>query len=219
LVALLATIQAKAQFSMGVKGGANFTQLTMGNFITTRLNANGTPAVSVNGQMIKDNINASLNSRSGFVGGVWMRLGDALYIQPEVIMSTKNGSFDIIQDGKVNTVDMRITNVDVPVLVGMKAKFLRFNLGPMASFMIGNDENLQSALKKYTTGGVENALAKAVWGYQIGGGLDLGGISLDVRYEGALSDVSALNLSSTAGSNQFSQRTRSWQATLAFKLF
>lgn len=205
-------------FAIGFKGGVNLSQLRMGEFLTARLNANGTPALSFNGQIIKDNLRESFDSYTGFAGGIWMRVGRKLYVQPEVMVSTKGGLFEIVKDGKPDVIQSKFTSFDVPVLVGMKASFLRFNAGPVVSFPVGNNETLKTALSNYTTGNLNDALAKAVYGYQVGGGLDLGTLSVDVRYEGGLSDIAALNLQSSAGSTQFSQRTKSWQVTLGIKI-
>lgn len=205
-------------FAFGLKGGLNLSTLKMGDFLTTRLNEKGTPVLNVNGQIIKDNLRESFDSQTGWAGGIWMRFGRHLFIQPEAMISGKGGTFEIIKDGKPQYVDVKVRNIDVPVLVGMKAAFLRINAGPMVSFPIGNNESLKTALQNYTTGSLNDALAKAVYGYQLGGGIDIGGISLDVRHEGAISDLSAVNLQTPAGNTQFSQRTKSWQVTLALKV-
>ncbi|MFN8355628.1 MAG: porin family protein [Spirosomataceae bacterium] len=214
----VASAQTKG-FAFGFKGGANLSKLSMGDFLTARLNANGTPTLDFNGQVIRDNLRESFDSYTGFAGGFWMRIGRRLYVQPEVMVSTKGGMFEVVKDGKPQVIQSKFTSFDVPLLVGMKASFLRFNMGPMVSFPVGNNQNLKDALSNYTTGSLNDALAKAVYGYQIGGGLDIAGVSVDVRYEGGLSDISALNLQSSAGSTQFSQRTKSWQVTLGFKVF
>ena len=38
-------------FSFGVKGGMNLSQLSMGNFLTTRYDANGNPFLKYDGQV------------------------------------------------------------------------------------------------------------------------------------------------------------------------
>ncbi len=219
ILSLFLAFQASAQ-KFGFRAGANFSKFTTGDFLTTRLNANGSPALNLNGKVISDNIKESLDSRSGFVAGFWFRLGRSLYIQPEVLVSTKQGTFDIIKNGSTtpSPVDVKLTTLDVPLLFGMKANFLRLNAGPMMSLRLSNDQSLVASLKEYTNSSLDNVFAKSVWSYQAGGGIDIGTVSFDLRYEGSLSDVSALNLSSVAGSNQFSQRSKSWQATLAFKI-
>lgn len=205
-------------FAMGFKGGVNLSKLSMGDFVTTRLNDRGVPLVGVDGQVIRDNLRESFDSQTGWAGGFWMRFGRRLYIQPEAMVSSKGGTFEVIKDGRPQLIDVRVRNIDVPVLVGMKASFLRFNAGPMVSFPIDDNQNLRVALRNYTTGSLDDALAKAVYGYQIGGGIDIGSLSIDVRHESAISDLAVVNLQTPAGNTQFNQRTKSWQVTLALKV-
>jgi hypothetical protein len=212
-----------AQFSFGVKGGVNLSKFTMGDFVTTRLNANGTPQVNVSGQIIRDNLKESFNSKTGWAYGIYTRFGRNIYLQPELLVSSKGGSFDIIRDingqPTKETVSIKTTNFDVPVLLGLKGGPIRVVAGPIVSFRISDDQKLRDALRDYTSGSLNNALAKASYGYQIGVGLDLGRLGIDVRREGSLSDVAAVNLGSDANSAQFSQRLKSWQVTLALRLF
>lgn len=212
-----------AQFSFGVKGGVNLSQFTMGNFVTTRLNANGTPQVNVSGQVVRDNLKESFNSKTGWAYGIYTRFGKNIYIQPELLVSSKGGSFDIVRDingqPTTETVSIKTTNFDVPVLLGLKGGPIRVVAGPIVSFRISDDQKLRDALRDYTSGSLNNALAKASYGYQVGLGLDLGRLGIDVRREGSLSDVAAVNLGSDANSAQFNQRLKSWQVTLALRLF
>jgi hypothetical protein len=212
-----------AQFSIGIKGGVNLSQFTMGNFVTTRLNANGTPQVNVSGQIVRDNLKESFNSKTGWAYGIYTRFGKNIYIQPELMVSSKGGSFDIVRDinGKptTETISIKTTNFDVPILLGLKGGPIRVVAGPIVSFRISDDQKLRDALQDYTSGSLNNALAKASYGYQLGLGLDLGRLGIDVRREGSLSDVAAVNLGGDANSAQFSQRLKSWQVTLAMRIF
>ncbi|MGA0558783.1 porin family protein [Larkinella sp. VNQ87] len=212
-----------AQFSIGIKGGVNLSKFTMGDFVTTRLNANGTPQVNVSGQVIRDNLRESFDSKTGWAYGIYTRFGRNLYIQPELLVSSKGGSFEIVRDvdgqPTKETVSIRTTNFDVPLLLGLKGGPIRVVAGPILSFRVSDDQKLRDALRDYTSGSLNNALARASYGYQLGVGLDLGRFGIDVRREGSLSDVSAVNLGNDADSEQFSQRLKSWQVTLAMRLF
>ncbi|RCR69756.1 porin family protein [Larkinella punicea] len=212
-----------AQFSIGIKGGVNLSQFTMGDFVTTRLNANGTPQVNVSGQVIRDNLKESFDSKTGWAYGIYTRFGKNIYIQPELLVSSKGGSFDIVRDingqPTTETVSIKTTNFDVPILLGLKGGPIRVVAGPIVSFRISDDQKLRDALEDYTSGSLNNALAKATYGYQVGLGLDLGRFGIDVRREGSLSDVASVNLGGDANSAQFSQRLKSWQVTLAMRLF
>ena len=228
LIAALALAPAVtfAQFQIGIKGGVNLSKFSLGSdVVTTRLNANGSPAVSVNGQTIRDNIQNSLNSKTGTSFGIYTRFGKNLFIQPELLYSTKGGSFEIIRtgsNGQPETIrqDITVTSFDVPLLVGLKGGPLRVMAGPIASFRLSNNQNLRDALKTYTAGTLNDAWAKAYYGYQIGGGLDLGKLGIDVRYEGSLTDVVSVDLGASGTTPaQFNQKLKSWQVTLAYKIF
>ena len=215
--------QAKG-FAFGVKGGMNLSQLSMGNFLTTRYDGNGNPYLAYNGQEVRDNIQESLDSRTGFVGGVYARFGKHLFIQPEVLVSTKGGTFDIIRDDNdipvKQQVDVRFSNIDVPILIGLKGGPFRLNAGPMASFRIGDNQKLRDAFRQYTSGGVNDALSQAVYGYQLGAGLDILGISIDVRREGTFTDLATfkVNTQSASSSSTVRQKLNSWQVTVGIKI-
>lgn len=226
VVALLATTPLLAQkrrsaFALGLKGGVNLSQLKTGDFFTARLGDNGMPRFTYNGQVLRDNLRDSYATRTGLAGGVWMRFGRTFFIQPEAVMSSKGGAFEVYYNGQnvSDLVKVKLTTIDVPVLVGLKLGPLRVNAGPMASFLVGNNQTLGQALQQYTTGSASDAFEKAYYGYQLGGGLDIGSISLDVRYEGAWSDVSSIALQSVAQNTQFNQRNNLWQVTLGWRLF
>ncbi|OIN59902.1 porin family protein [Arsenicibacter rosenii] len=220
LIAILPAVSfAQGGFQIGIKGGVNLSQLRFGEFVTTRLNANGSPAVSVNGQVIRDNIRQSLDSRTGTSFGIYTRFGKNLYIQPELLYSTKSGQFDIVRPEGTQTINVTTTSFDVPILLGLKGGPLRVVAGPVVSFKVGDNQNLRDALKQYTAGSLNDAWAKAYYGYQLGVGLDLGRLGLDVRREGSISDIAAIDLGPTGSSAQFSQKLNSWQITLAYRIF
>jgi len=213
--------QRRSAFAFGLKGGLNLSQLKTGDFFTARLGDNGMPQVNYNGQTLRDNLSESYQSRTGMVGGLWMRFGRTFYIQPEAVVSSKGGAFKVYYNGQdvSDLVKVKLTTIDVPVLVGLKLGPIRVNAGPMASFVVGNNQTLSQALQQYTSGSANDAFQKAFYGYQVGGGLDIGSLSIDVRYEGALSEVSSLSLGYGAKNTQFSQKNNLWQVTLGWKIF
>jgi hypothetical protein len=207
--------QAQGGFQIGIKGGVNLSRLTLGNFANTSTNPNGSPSVGVDGQTFRNNISASLDSRTGYSFGLYTRFGKNLFLQPELLYTTTEGQLEIVRNGATEIVTVKSSSFDVPVLIGLKGGPLRFVVGPMASFRIDNNAGLSDALKQYTSGTLNDAWSKAYYSYQIGGGLDLGKLGLDVRHIGNLSDVVQVN----GSSGSFGQRTKSWQITLAYKLF
>jgi Outer membrane protein beta-barrel domain len=184
-----------AQFSLGIRGGVNFSQLKTDNM-----------------QSIGTNLQQSLDTKTGYVGGVYARIGSKLFLQPELIFSAKGGSVNILKNGTSQTVSIDYTNFDVPLLVGYKLGPIRINAGPMASFTVSNS-GLDEALKSVSSN-LGESFKKASYGYQVGGGVDIGTLSVDLRYEGSLSEVSALSSSNI----NFSQKGNLWQLTVGLKL-
>ncbi|WP_291038355.1 porin family protein [Dyadobacter sp. 50-39] len=226
LLCIFAFSNAQAQkkgFAFGIKGGVNLSRLTMGDVFTTRYDENGNPYLGYDGKEVRDNLKESFNTRTGAVGGIWMRFGKTLFIQPEALVSTKGGSFKIIQNDQEipveKTINVKYSNIDVPLLIGLKGGPFRILAGPVTSFRIGDNQRLRDAFKYYTSD-LNNAMSQATFGYQLGAGLDLGNFSLDVRKEGSFTNLASFQVSGQqAAGGSVKQKVTSWQVTLGLKLF
>jgi len=188
-----------AQFTIGIKGGVNFSQLKT-DFQT---------------QSFGNNLQQSLDTKTGYVGGVYMRIGTKFFVQPEFVFSAKGGSVNILKGGSTTTsqtLSIEYTNFDIPVMIGFKVGPLHLNAGPMASFKI-SDKGLDEEMKAYSSN-VGQSFKNASYGYQAGGGLDLGAFSVDLRYEGSLSEVSGNKFNNI----NFTHRGNLWQMTLGLRL-
>jgi hypothetical protein len=186
---------AQKGFILGVKGGVTFNQVT------------------TDAGTLKNNINSSLDTKTGYVLGIYGRFGTKFYLQPEIVLAQKGGTINVQNLGNVK---FSYSNIDIPILVGMRVlKIFHVNAGPVATFKVSEDQNLSNALKGYTSGGLNDALSKSSFGYQVGVGVKLLGFDIDLRKTGSLSDISMLNLQNNA---QFSQKATGWQFTLAHKI-
>ncbi len=215
LLSLPALSFAQGGFQIGVKGGVNLSKLSFGNFVKTGTNSNGSPTVNVDGQTFRNSLSDSFDSKTGTSFGVYTRFGKNLFIQPEVLYSTRSGQFSINRNGQTEVVTVKTTSFDVPILLGIKGGPIRVMAGPVVSFRVDDNQKLGEALNQYTSGSLNDAWAKAYYGYQVGGGLDIGSFGIDVRHEGNISDIAQIEDSQ----GKFSQRVRSWQITLAYRLF
>ena len=194
---------SQAQFTLGIRGGVNFSQLKTDSQ-----------------QSVGVNIKQSLDTKTGYVGGIFARIGTKIFIQPELIFSAKGGSINVLpQNGTTTqTVAIEYNNLDVPLLLGFKFGPLRLNAGPVASFKI-SDKGLDDELKKYASN-VGESFKNASYGYQAGAGVDIGSFCLDLRYEGSLSDISSGDFKDNLMNKvNFSQKSNLWQVTLGLKLF
>jgi hypothetical protein len=203
-------------FTFGLKVGANFSQLNTLELKTPRLTGPGGIPVVSGGQIVYDFFQDNNKTTTGIVGGAFFRFGRTFFIQPELLLSAKGGSFDLIQSGLTNQqIDVRLTTLDIPVLIGFKIGPLRLNAGPMASLTVSENQSLKDALNQYTSQSIDNTFKQAVFGYQAGVGLTLLGLQLDVRYEGNLSDLSQVGIN-TGSDARFTTKTTLWQLTAGY---
>ncbi|WP_304238721.1 porin family protein [Jiulongibacter sediminis] len=200
LIALtLFSVSAYSQSGLGIKGGVNLTN------------------ISTDAGSLKNNISESLDTKTGFAFGIWGRVGDKFYLQPEIMVATKGGKVSVTPfgGGSPELVDVKYTNLDIPVMIGFKPLgFLRVMGGPVASVKLSEDMKLRDALAEYTTNTGE-AFSNSTWGYQLGAGITLLGFDIDLRREGGLSDINIMNFNNE---DKFSQRPAGWQLTLAKKI-
>eukprot|EP01012_Entosiphon_sulcatum_P064767 TRINITY_DN93613_c0_g1_i1.p1 TRINITY_DN93613_c0_g1~~TRINITY_DN93613_c0_g1_i1.p1 ORF type:complete len:201 (-),score=22.44 TRINITY_DN93613_c0_g1_i1:56-658(-) len=182
---------SKAQtFNLGVKAGVNLAKLNS-DF-------------------------ASEENRLGYQIGAWARIGGAsFYVQPEAYIGSKGNKFISIQQDNGNEVSaegkVKFTTLDVPVLFGTKfgAKNLNFRVmaGPVISFILDENSTFSSAYQQATD--FSNYKNQAL-GAQFGAGVDVGSISVDLRYEAGLSNISK--------SEKYSQKPNLFQLSLGFKI-
>ena len=165
-ILVASSLNAKAQFTLGVKGGLNISQINT------------------------DNLTQS--SVAGYQVGAWARIGKGFYVQPELYLSGKGGKFDFVTSNTTKeSGTLRFTTLDVPVLVGESFGTSHLNIrvmaGPMYSYILNSSDNFSANIKNaYADFGNYN---NSTLGYQAGVGVDLGMISVDARYEGGLTKI------------------------------
>lgn len=163
------SISAQAQFSLGVKGGVNFSKIN-------------TSAVGE-------------SSVTGYQAGLFGRIGSGLYLQPELYLASKGGKFDFQTNNATVTTQgkVRFTTLNVPLLLGKSfgAKDLNFRImaGPVYSYALDKNQSFSDNVNgAYNDFGSYN---KSTLGFQAGAGVDIGAITADLRYEGGLSKVNS----------------------------
>lgn len=193
-------------FTVGLRAGVNLSQVAGNNLSLSGGGKNFT---------FKNNSTRAY----GFVGGIFMRFGKKIFIQPEILFSQKGGKFDVFEDGKSNgrTVDLNLTNIDLPVLVGVKlGNVLRINAGPVASFRLSDSGNLGDSIKEYQGQSANETFKDVILGYQAGVGFDIGKLNIDLRYEGNVNDVVDVKFTDASTASKFAAKGNSLQATLGF---
>jgi hypothetical protein len=156
-------ISAKAQFSLGVKGGVDYSTINT------------------------NNLNSS--STAGYQAGAFARIGGGLYLQPELYLSSSGGQFN--SSNNVYSGNVHFTNLNVPLLLGKRfgAKNLNFRImaGPIYTSVLSQKESFsQNFNVAYTDFG---KYKNSTLGFQAGAGIDLGALTADLRYEGGLTNI------------------------------
>ena len=201
------------RFFFGVRGGVNLSQLNTNSVVLSS-------GVSASALTL---IQSNKANYTGWVGGIWMRLGHKVYIQPELLISAKGGKIGFFPAG-INsqpiTVDASYTNFDVPVLLGLKLGPVRLNAGPVASLAISENASFKDAINQYAAQNIKKIYQQASIGYQAGVGVDFGSFNLDLRYQGSFSDVVNQKIvqSGNLGTSITSKATL-WQLTLGYVVF
>jgi len=130
--------------------------------------------------------------KNSFFFGAFVRLGNKIYLQPELLVMSRNG---LLKDENApeSEVTLKIHTIDVPLLAGikvldLKAVNVRVMAGPVASFVIDKNINSENWNETITQDDFKNMN----WGLQFGAGVDVLFLTLDLRYEIGLNDVSEL---------------------------
>ncbi len=178
------SISAKAQFSLGIKGGVNFSKINTDNFKESTL--------------------------TGYQAGVFARIGNGLYVQPEVYLGSSGGKFNANSDGTDYSAKVRFTTLNVPVLIGKSfgASTLNFRImaGPVYSYNLSKSESLSNNFDNaFNDFGKYN---NSTLGFQAGAGIDVGPATVDLRYEGGLTKIN----------DNYGQRQNLWALSVGFKI-
>ena len=182
ILLIAVSISAKAQVSLGIKGGVNFSKIS------------------------SDNLKES--SLTGYQAGLFARVGNSVYFQPELYLSGTGGKFESTENNQTFSGKVRFTNLNVPLLIGKSfgEKDLNFRVmgGPIYTYQLDKSGNLGDNIN----GAIDN-FNKSNIGYQVGAGIDIGAITADLRYEGGLTKVS----------DSFAKRQNLWALSVGFKIF
>lgn len=162
---LISSIGAFAQFNLGLKAGLNYTTIKAQN---------------------------NEFDESGILGyqvGAWGRIGNAFYLQPEIYVGTKGSEFKFQAGGTTVEEKQKFTTLDVPLLLGTKfgKENLNFRImaGPAFQFNLDDDSSAFSQASNPDFYKYKDFLTNA----QVGAGVDIGNLSVDLRYETSLQDI------------------------------
>lgn len=176
------SLMANAQFKLGIRAGLTSSSISAKDLVVPS----------------QYNIETLNNAKVGFQFGLVSQIAfSGMFIQPELLLSTAGGEVKVtdVTSGNASIQDQKFTKVDIPVLVGAKMGPLRLGVGPVASIVLHS----KSELTDYKN--FDDKFKTATWGYQLGIGLNVWKLGLDVKYEG---NLSAIGNKINIGSNSYS---------------
>jgi opacity protein-like surface antigen len=164
---VMGSVQINAQF--GIRAGLNFSNLKFDDIQTSEYSIS----------MLED-------KKAGLHFGVFGKASlFGVYVMPEALLNTSKNTFeveDLSTPGAENKVlEQKFTKLSIPVLVGKELGPLRLGIGPVATILLSSTSELadyNNYKEKFNT---------ATFGFQVGAGLDIAFLALDVKYEGNLS--------------------------------
>ena len=176
----LVTQQSKAQLQFGVKAGINYNSDSF--------------------ESVSDDVLNGAKTKTGIHTGVWLRAKlpvIGFYIRPELMYTELNNSVNYDSDFAVpRNTNFKFRKIDVPVLIGKK--FLGIGnvfAGPSFQYILSSDFELND-LKEVST---ENFSL----GIQLGGGVELGRLGFDIRWERGLSKTETVFVDNTINDTNF----------------
>jgi len=181
LMTLVLSTFAQLPFAIGIKGGINSTKITTDNYSVGNLNYS----------------NFKSDAKSGYNLGVFARLGTKIYLQPELLYCVRNSESHSVAGNVTITQNIKMKTIQVPLLLGIKVLDLKLAsvrafTGPAMSYAMGGSDVTYTNV----TGGLGDPknYKNNIWDWQLGAGVDVGPIVVDVRYEWGLSNTSSGNV-------------------------
>ena len=181
---------SNAQIDFGLKAGLNY-------------NSNSIKKVS-------DNVFEGAKSKTGYHAGIWLRFKvpvTGFYIRPELVYT--NLKNEITYKNVETTYSFQ--KIDVPVLIGKKIFGIgNVYVGPSFQYIIDSDFDFDD-IKEVTSDGF-------TVGVQFGGGIELGKLGIDVRWERAFSGIESTFTRALGSDVNFDTRVNQIIIGLSYKL-
>ncbi len=156
-IAIACSQFTRAQVGFGVKGGVNYNSESIDN-------------ASVD-------VFEGAEGKTGYHAGIWLRFKApiiGLYIRPELVYTSLKS--EVLYKGTNTTTSYNFQKIDIPVLLGKKFFGVgNLFIGPSFQYILSSDFSINN---------LSDVDAKGFTvGLQFGGGIELGKLGIDVRWE------------------------------------
>ncbi len=184
---------AQAQLDFGIKAGINY---------------NSDSFKAVKGEILQ----GSSESKTGYHAGIWLRLKLPVigyYLRPELVYTALKSDVTVT----ANTTEVRpydFQKIDIPVLFGKKfLKVAYAHIGPSFQYILNGDLDLKDALGEVVNSeNFDTETTGFTVGLQLGAGVELGDVGLDLRWERGFSDTESEIYNTVDNNDPFKFDTR-----------
>jgi hypothetical protein len=160
--------------------------LTVAKFIPT-LQFGLKGGVNLTGISTSTSATLSTGNQAGYLFGAYAKVGKIIQFEPEIYITGKNVTLTD-NNGVTNTV--KFTSIDVPLLLvknwGLLGFGFHIDAGPVISFVVDQNQSLAGAYDKITKFEYNNQAVAL----QLGTGVTIQGLTVDLRYEHGLNSLS-----------------------------
>lgn len=139
----------------------------------------------------KDSVQASI--KNSFQIGAFVRIGSRFYIQPEANYMVNESTLSQKSGRSITSQNVTIRTLKVPAILGFKLinrKAFNFRVlaGPAVTFVLDKQLNPEHMGEFWPIHSV-NDLKDNIWSVQMGAGMDIFFMTLDVRYEMGIENI------------------------------
>ena len=183
---------SNAQIHWGLKGGVNYNS---DSFVD-----------------VKDDVLAGAESKTGFHFGTWVRVKVpvlGVYVRPELVYT--NLKNDVLYKTTDTKTSFTFQKIDIPVLIGKKfLKVANVFVGPSFQYVIDSDFGFDD---------IKNVKGDGFTvGMQLGAGVELGRLGVDVRWERGFNDVETSAIGNVTDNVNFDTRVNQIIVGLSFRM-
>ena len=135
-----------------------------------------------------------------------------IFLKPEFVFNSNEVAYELDEIIDGNTISTLFTEqyqyLDFPIMLGYQMGFFHLNAGPVGHYFISSKSEL------YDIDGYDQKFDQFKWALQLGGGIDIAFVHLDIRYEGNLSRFGD-HISFWGDSYEFDDNASRWIGTVS----